>query len=670
MASKSRKKNKNKNKAISKLNKLSKKLTHNLRKSVSKRKKTGKKGSKSKGKGKSKSKKLLSKMTKTGPPTKNKRRGKKDLKKTINKYPMLMEQNLMRQRVMDRARNERVRSGYRGNLGANFRTGSSPLSPRLNPTGVDYKSIGAATIGLIGMGGAAAYGISKLLACTAVPLAAVTAAHEGHPHQVHDTDCDGIDDDLESQIMGACAGDNCSSIEGGFDMTDGDVSAQDARAFGDYVDHSEGHEYGDQNDNYQFSTDPAHPTVINVDDLGYVEPTVVAAAPAERPAEPAEPVVTDNDCVGHWSSCTDACETPQQRTFTETTAQSGTGAECPAAIDCHTETGCIKDDTRHGGESCVDSADCEGTLVCDSAQHTCQIPKCWEEGGEICTEPNNLCDSNGIIGLWPAGCRPPNQELQRDAAGNVVITENGSVRELSPEELRARDTGWEVGTDYDDDHQLVDKRFDEDDWDTPADRRSEIHMMDQASYQAKVGGVPGWADMKYDQDAQAGYQANMRPLEGADRVSLNISPYDTDGDGIVSQAEVAASGDDLNHDGKIDADEAECQRLGPESEICKRLNMAAAHQDGSSLVCYSDQDCIQPEAWEHLGVENYCIAADGVDADGDTADGVGAGLCFAGKDVNAAKTLAVYRTSPWNTGWVLDEGNWEEGNIHSVSHLS
>ena len=42
----------------------------------------------------------------------------------------------------------------------------------------------------------------------------------------------------------------------------------------------------------------------------------------------------NTDCAGEWSACTDACETASQRTWTETAAQSGGGAACPAATDC------------------------------------------------------------------------------------------------------------------------------------------------------------------------------------------------------------------------------------------------------------------------------------------------------------------------------------------------
>ena len=54
----------------------------------------------------------------------------------------------------------------------------------------------------------------------------------------------------------------------------------------------------------------------------------------------------DVDCEGTWSTCTSACETADQRTFTEAVAQSGNGASCPEPIDCQPGEGeCPPTDT-------------------------------------------------------------------------------------------------------------------------------------------------------------------------------------------------------------------------------------------------------------------------------------------------------------------------------------
>eukprot|EP01043_Picozoa_sp_COSAG02_P065877 COSAG02_NODE_10077_length_2031_cov_2.207981_1_plen_267_part_10 len=49
----------------------------------------------------------------------------------------------------------------------------------------------------------------------------------------------------------------------------------------------------------------------------------------------------DTSCAGSWSACTAACETADDRTWTEVTAQHGSGAACPVAVDCEAgEDGC------------------------------------------------------------------------------------------------------------------------------------------------------------------------------------------------------------------------------------------------------------------------------------------------------------------------------------------
>jgi cytochrome c5 len=44
--------------------------------------------------------------------------------------------------------------------------------------------------------------------------------------------------------------------------------------------------------------------------------------------------VVDVDCDGSWSACTSSCETANDRTWTESTGQSGSGAACPSPSDC------------------------------------------------------------------------------------------------------------------------------------------------------------------------------------------------------------------------------------------------------------------------------------------------------------------------------------------------
>ena len=47
-----------------------------------------------------------------------------------------------------------------------------------------------------------------------------------------------------------------------------------------------------------------------------------------------DPTPADVDCEGTYSACSAACEKGEERVFTETTAKSGNGKECPVAEDC------------------------------------------------------------------------------------------------------------------------------------------------------------------------------------------------------------------------------------------------------------------------------------------------------------------------------------------------
>jgi len=54
-------------------------------------------------------------------------------------------------------------------------------------------------------------------------------------------------------------------------------------------------------------------------------------------------VCANADCLGSWSTCTSACEKASARTWTETQAQKGNGAGCPAAMDCTSGEGQCED---------------------------------------------------------------------------------------------------------------------------------------------------------------------------------------------------------------------------------------------------------------------------------------------------------------------------------------
>ena len=72
--------------------------------------------------------------------------------------------------------------------------------------------------------------------------------------------------------------------------------------------------------------------------------------PVVRPSPPTSPLVADVDCLGSWSTCTEACERADQRIWTETASQSGRGRACPPARNC-----------LPGDDACPRNIDCAGS---------------------------------------------------------------------------------------------------------------------------------------------------------------------------------------------------------------------------------------------------------------------------------------------------------------------
>ena len=78
--------------------------------------------------------------------------------------------------------------------------------------------------------------------------------------------------------------------------------------------------------------------------------------------------VSDVDCDGTWSSCTADCE----RTFTETTAQSGSGTDCPEEPLCDPGDGdCFTMTDSDGWFWSEDSIGDSCHTVCENNQKTC-----------------------------------------------------------------------------------------------------------------------------------------------------------------------------------------------------------------------------------------------------------------------------------------------------------
>jgi hypothetical protein len=85
-------------------------------------------------------------------------------------------------------------------------------------------------------------------------------------------------------------------------------------------------------------------------------------------------VTAGTDCAGSWSACTSACELAADRTWTETTAQSGSGAACPAAADCASgEDACVipatcgDADGEGAGTAAVSDEDCGPGFLADAS---------------------------------------------------------------------------------------------------------------------------------------------------------------------------------------------------------------------------------------------------------------------------------------------------------------
>ena len=95
------------------------------------------------------------------------------------------------------------------------------------------------------------------------------------------------------------------------------------------------------------------------------------------------------DCVGHWPTCTSACEAAGTRAWVVTTAQSGEGEACPITAD---SPACMA-----GEDACPANADCTGswsacTLNCEASE-----ARVWSEttaqsgNGEACPAATTDC---------------------------------------------------------------------------------------------------------------------------------------------------------------------------------------------------------------------------------------------------------------------------------------
>jgi hypothetical protein len=80
----------------------------------------------------------------------------------------------------------------------------------------------------------------------------------------------------------------------------------------------------------------------------------------------------DTDCEGTWSACTTECELVEERTFTQTKAQSGMGIACPVVDDCQPGVGlCVAEPTSSPTDAPTDEPIDGGWTVHGSCSEGC-----------------------------------------------------------------------------------------------------------------------------------------------------------------------------------------------------------------------------------------------------------------------------------------------------------
>jgi hypothetical protein len=113
--------------------------------------------------------------------------------------------------------------------------------------------------------------------------------------------------------------------------------------------------------------------------------------------------VANTDCSGSWSACTTACEAAADRTWSETTAQSGTGAACPAVIAC-----------GNGDGSCVVTTTAVGTVNADLTVDAV-LATILADGGTFAA--GFVIDVSTLL-----GCSASQVVITNIAAGSVIVS--------------------------------------------------------------------------------------------------------------------------------------------------------------------------------------------------------------------------------------------------------
>jgi hypothetical protein len=122
--------------------------------------------------------------------------------------------------------------------------------------------------------------------------------------------------------------------------------------------------------------------------------------PANRVNPPSPPNV---DCAGTWSACSTDCEPAADRTWTETTAQAGTGDACPEAVDCADGDDVCGRCPGSTASNTVTSVDCVGTWSACTAACEVAALRTWVETTAQCGNGSACPDAAGSEGFRSGG---------------------------------------------------------------------------------------------------------------------------------------------------------------------------------------------------------------------------------------------------------------------------
>jgi len=129
----------------------------------------------------------------------------------------------------------------------------------------------------------------------------------------------------------------------------------------------------------------------------------------------------NKNCLGTWSTCTSACETKEQRIFTETQAKSGTGSACPTTNDCQPGVGLcpLNKDCLGTWSACTSKCEASAlrifTKTQDKSGTGSECPTTTD-----CTPGKGECKSTGAA--TTVGTSPTEPALPSDACCEAMTT--------------------------------------------------------------------------------------------------------------------------------------------------------------------------------------------------------------------------------------------------------